>query len=375
MGDCLFTDATRQHSVDSVSSKRFGYTQPPDYFGAVVSVKVLLWPVVYRVILVSFLLSIGFEPALVWAEGFGPFPVRNFHPIQQLVLNMPGDRAAVLKEGVLDVRLELAETATVFRDNSPQAVTTMKFETLRSGLFLRYGAAERWEVSVEVPVLYRSRGFMDGAIEAVERSTTGVSPARKALGSGYIFDISSGGRTIASGREGVVGLGDSTVMSKYQLLSESAFMPAVSIRTALKLPTGDEGQFFGSGSPDFGLGLAAEKGFAGRWVVYGNFNGVVPTGRVAGLALHPTLSGLIAVEYLWSENLSFTAQFDYYSTPFRGVGTRVLDKGVTESVAGFSHRLTRHLLWQGYAVENLDFITGSAADFTLSTLMTYRFES
>ena len=329
-----------------------------------------------RIILVAFLVFLSFPPAPVWAEGFGPFPVRNFQPIQQLVLSMPGDRAAVLKQGVLDVRLELTETASIFRDQSSQANVTMKFETLRSGLFLRYGATERWEFSVEVPLLYRYRGFMDGPIKAVERATTGLSPARNALGnSGYAFNISRGGRTVASGREGAVGLGDSTVISKYQVLLETAWMPAVSIRTALKLPTGDEGQFFGSGSPDLGFGLAVEKGFGGRWVVYGNLNGVVPTGRIAGMPLQPTISGLVALEYLWSENLSFTTQFDYYSTPFHGVGTRVLDKGVTESVAGFSYRLTQHLLWQGYGVENLDFITGSAADFTLSTLLTYRMES
>jgi hypothetical protein len=164
-------------------------------------------------------------------------------------------------------------------------------------------------------------------------------------------------------------------MSKYQLLQETASMPALSIRTALKLPTGYEGQFFGSGSPDVGFGLATEKGFSGRWVVYANLNGVVPTGRIAGMSLQPTVSGLVAIEYLWSENLSLTTQFDYYSTPFHGSGTRVLDKGVTESVLGFSYRLTQHLLWQGYGVENLDFITGSAADFTLSTLLTYRYDS
>ena len=238
------------------------------------------------------------QPSPVKAEGFGPFPVRNFQPIQQLVLSMPGDRAAVLKQGVLDVRLELAETASVFRDEGPQASVTMKFETLRSGLFLRYGATERWELSVEVPVLYRYRGFMEGPIKTVERATTGLSPGRNALGnSGYAFNISRGGRTVASGREGAVGLGDSTVMSKYQLLQETASMPAVSIRTALKLPTGDEGQFFGSGSPDVGFGLAAEKGFGGRWVVYGNLNGVIPTGRIAGMHLQPTISGLVAVEW------------------------------------------------------------------------------
>lgn len=329
-----------------------------------------------RALLAGFLSFICARPETVEADGFGPFPVRNFQPMQQLVLSMPGDRAAVLKQGVLDVRLELAETASIFRDEVPQASVTMKFETLRSGLFLRYGATERWELSVEVPVLYRYQGFMDKPIQMVERVTTGLSPARNALGkSGYEFNISRGGQTVASGREGAVGLGDSTVMSKYQLLQEGASTPAVSIRTALKLPTGDSGEFFGSGSPDVGFGLAAEKGFGGRWVVYGNLNGVVPTGRIAGMPLQPTISGIVAVEYLWSENLSFTAQFDFYSTPFHGVGTKVLDKGVTESVLGFSYRLTPHLLWQAYGIENLDFITGSAADFTLSTLLTYRFGS
>ncbi|MDN5940548.1 MAG: DUF3187 family protein [Nitrospira sp.] len=329
---------------------------------------------VRRVVLAAFLLSFVFEPAIVRAEGFGPFPVRNFHPIDQLVLNMPGDRAAVLKKGVLDIRAEFAETATVFNDQGSQTNVRMHFETLRSGVFLRYGAAERWELSVEVPVLYRSRGFLDGPIEAVENATSGLTPARQALGSAYIFDISRGGRTIASGREGVVGLGDSTIMSKYQFLLESTSMPAVSVRTAIKLPTGDEGQFYGSGSPDFGLGLAAEKGFGGRWVIYLNVNGVVPTGRIAGLALHPTYSSLVAVEYLWSQNFSLTAQFDYWSTPFRGVGTRVLDKGVTEAVGGFSYRFLPNFLWQAYVVENLDFITGIAADLTVSTLLTYRIE-
>ena len=251
-------------------------------------------------------------------------------------------------------------------------------------------AIERWfrlEWMEHTPPFYcsvdiRNAGFKLAPVDTnlypggFNNLTPEISPARNALGKvGYAFDISRGGRTIASGREGAVGLGDSTVMSKYQLLQETASLPAVSVRTALKLPTGDEGQFFGSGSPDFGFGLAAEKGFGGRWVVYGNLNGVIPTGRIAGLPLHPTISGLVAVEYLWSENLSLTTQFDYYSTPFRGVGTQVLDKGVTESVLGFSYRLTPHLLWQGYGIENLDFITGSAADFTLSTLLTYRFES
>ena len=155
------------------------------------------------------------EPGKASAEGFGPFPVRNFHPLQQLVLNIPGDRAVVVRSGDLDIRLELAETAVIYREVNQQASATAKFETLRNGLFLRYGVTDRLEMGIEIPVLYRYQGFMDGAIKAVERATTGLSPARKALGDyGYAYNISRGGRQIVNGTNGAMGLGDSTLMAK-----------------------------------------------------------------------------------------------------------------------------------------------------------------
>jgi hypothetical protein len=330
----------------------------------------------YRVVLAAFLVCLSAWPALVGAEGFGPFSVRNFQPFQQLVLSLPGDRATVVRPGTLDVRLELAETASIFNDKSPQSDVVVKFETLRSGLFLRYGATDRLELGLEVPVLYRYAGFMNGAITATERATTGLNPARAALSNtSFVFNVTRNGQTIMSGGPGATGLGDTTLMSKYQLLTEGVWMPAVSLRGAVKLPTGDQADFFGSGSPDFGLGLAVEKLVAGRWILHSNVTGVVPTGTIAGIGLRPTLSGLVAIEYLWSKNLSLTVHFDYYSSPFKSTGISVFDNGVTETVAGFSYRLAPHFLWQVYGVENLDFITGSAADFTLSTVFTYRFES
>lgn len=330
----------------------------------------------YRVVLAALLVSLSFQPTLVKAEGFGPFPVRNFQAFQQLVLSLPGDRATVVKPGTLDVRLELAETASIYNQFSPQSSVIVKFETLRSGLFLRYGATDRLELGLEVPVLYRYQGFMNGAITATERATAGLSPARAALkNTNFVFNVTRNGQTIMSGGPGAMGLGDTTLMSKYQLLTEGTAMPAVSLRGAVKLPTGDQSDFFGSGSPDFGLGLAVEKLVAGRWMLYGNVTGVVPTGTIAGLGLRPTLSGLAAIEYLWSENLSFTTHFDYYSSPFHATGLKAFDQGVTEVVLGFSYRVAPHFLWQVYAVEGLDFIRGSAADFTVSSVFTYRFES
>jgi len=314
-------------------------------------------------------------------EGFGPFPVRNFQPIQLLFLGMFGDRAAVIKKGALDVRVELAETSTIFNEHSTRVNATMKFETLRSGLFLRYGLTNRLEVGMEIPMLYRYEGFMEGAITGVERALDGVfpfpeNPARKALkNTGFAYNLTQGGRTRFSGTDQVLGIGDISLLGKYQLMSQTAVAPTVSLRLAVKVPSGDEGKFFGSGHSDVGIGLAAEKAVAGRWILHGNVNGVFPTGRVAGLPLQPIVSGVAAIEYLWSPALSLVAQFDYYSSPFHGTGTPILDRGVTEVVAGFNYRLRHNLLWQVYGVENADLITGSAADFTLSTLVTYRFGS
>ncbi|MCI1277955.1 MAG: DUF3187 family protein [Nitrospira sp.] len=315
-------------------------------------------------------------PFSAGAEGFGPFPVRNFQALDQLVLAMPGERAAVLKKGDFDVRLEVANTASIARDQEEQADVSMKFETVRTGLFLRYGLTDRLEIGAEIPVYHRYGGFMEGPIVGVERGTTGVSPPRKALQDvGYAFNLANGGRTLFRGTEGATGLGDISFYGKYQILKETSIAPALSVRVGGKAPTGDTDQVFGSGHPDVGIGLALDKKFAERWILYANLNGVFPMGRIAGLGLQPVMSGLVAVEYLWTEKFSITAQFDYYSPPFHGTGTRVLDKGVTESVLGVSYRVLPGLLWQLYGVENLDFITGSAADFTLSTVLTYRFRS
>ena len=315
-------------------------------------------------------------PLLAGAEGFGPFPVRNFQALDQLVLAMPGERAAVLKKGDFDVRLEAANTASIARDQEEQADVTMKFETVRAGLFLRYGLTDRLDLGVEVPAYHRHRGFVEEPILGVERGTTGISPPRKALReTDYAFNVSNGGRTMFQCSKGATGLGDISFYGKYQLLKETGTLPALSVRVGVKAPTGDTNEVFGSGHPDAGIGLALDKTFASGWILYANVNGVFPTGKIAGLELQPVISGLVAVEYLWTENFSITAQFDYYSPPFHGTGTRVLDKGVTESVLGVSYRVLPGLLWQLYGVENLDFITGSAADFTLSTVFTYRFRS
>ena len=76
-----------------------------------------------------------------------------------LVLGMPGDRATVVSQGTVDMRVELADTASIFNELNPQSGAVMKLETLRSGLFVRYVVADRLEVALEVPGLYCYQGL------------------------------------------------------------------------------------------------------------------------------------------------------------------------------------------------------------------------
>lgn len=307
-------------------------------------------------------------------DGYGPFPVRNFQLIQVMFLGMQGDRATVLKKGALDVRVELAETNNVFYENQPNISAQIKVEQLRSGLFFRYGLTDRLEVAMEIPAYYRYEGFMNGMISQVERLTGSVSPVRSALkNTPFVYNLSQNGQTLFSGSEGDLALGDITLYGKYQLLKDHSWVPAVSVRAAIKVPSGDSGRFFGSGNTDLGLGAAVEKRVADRWFLHGNLNGIFPTGSVATLSTHPAVSAIGAVEYLFTSNFSLNAQFDYFTSHFRDTGTKILDGAVTEVAFGFNYRMRPNLVWQVYGVENIGGTSNDAADFTLSTLMTYRF--
>jgi len=186
-------------------------------------------------------------------------------------------------------------------------------------------------------VFYRWDGFMGGLITQTERLTSGLSPARATLSNTHFaFQVLHNGHKVMAGGPGASGQGLPCSSPSIKFLTETASMPAVSLRGAVKLPTGNQAEFFGSGSPDFGLGLQVEKLVAGRFVLDADFDGVLPTGSIAGFSLQPTISAMAVAEYLWSENLSITAHFDFYSTPFHGTGPDVFDKGVTETVLGFS---------------------------------------
>ena len=71
------------------------------------------------------MVSMGTLAAEEPVEGFGPFPTRNFSPVQNLFLGMPAERATTIGKGRIQVRLESAQTA------KPNTTVNIQSETLR----------------------------------------------------------------------------------------------------------------------------------------------------------------------------------------------------------------------------------------------------
>lgn len=307
-------------------------------------------------------------------EPQGLVPVRNYQPIQGLSLQMPGESAIPVKKGEVRVRADVAETSTILREVTPSVNALLKLNQLRSALDVRYGTPiENLEVGLEVASRYNHSGGIDGLITAVERHVGTPEPLREQLKhSGYVYFIQRNGKTLLNPPNHAFGISDAVLHAKALMLREGAYVPAISLRVALKVPIGDQTRGFGTGVADLGVGLALQKTLWNRLALYINANEVLPTGHYLGLALRGYFTSVSGVEFMATPKFSVTGQFDYYQSPFGHTGARLLDRGVTEAVLALGYRFTPAFLWQVYGVENLDFIRGSAADLTLGTVLTYR---
>jgi hypothetical protein len=303
----------------------------------------------------------------------GPLPVRDFQPIQGLSLQMSGESILPLTKGEFAVRLHISESSTILRETTPNATAILKLNQLRSALDLRYGLFTHTEVGMEIASLYNNSGGIDGFITAVEHLTIHSAPIRESLKhAGFAYAITRGGQTVLQGTNGAYGLSDMILSSKTLLLAEKSAIPGIALRLAVKLPTGDQSRGFGTSLVDLGIGLVAQKTVLTRLVLYQNVNAIFPIGHYLGFGLRPYLTSITGLEIMVTPKFSMTGQFDYYQSPFHDTGLKLLDHAVTEGLLAFGYRLTPRLLWQFYAVENLDFTRDSAPDFTLATVMTYR---
>jgi hypothetical protein len=305
-------------------------------------------------------------------SGYGPSPVRNFQPIQLIFLNLPFERARVQSAGHFELHLETAESNEI-ATNQGVIDATLKFETNRTVLGGSIGVGRGFEVGLDVPMISRFGGFLDPVIDSVEHLLGNFNPERNLFPNNSFgaFQVQRGDVRLFDGKDQSFNLGDIWVSGKYEAWRPEKW-PIVSLRAAIKFPTGRAGGVYGSGKPDFGLGVAAEHQFLDWLVTYGNLALIYPVGPITGgsLTLNPIVTEGIAFEAHVFRPVSLLLQQELYTSPFHGTGAPLLDGTAVELTGGVNVAVAP-LLFQLGLIDNVSGVATSA-DFTLLLRMTYR---
>jgi hypothetical protein len=310
----------------------------------------------------------------------GPIPVRNGRPYQLLFLQFLPEGLDLLPVGKTGHALQLDVFNNLLIPGPTGGVVVVEDNETQRLLFTwRRGLAGKSEVALFVPMLWRNSGFIDELIRGwhhlfglggnpSDYDPTGRDARPSYKSTLYLTDPT--GRPVIRGKN-AFGLGDVSFTGKRLLLSSPR--AALAIRGGFKLPTGNPGQYLGSGGVDIGLMADGRYNFGRDVILFGGFGGILMGGaaRVPN-ARHAMAQYLLAVEYRPNSRDSYVAQLDGNDAAVR-TGNRVADRTHTTLTLGYQRVLDRrHLLYASFS-ENGDwmglrfgtpYLGGVGPDFT-----------
>jgi hypothetical protein len=218
-----------------------------------------------------------------------------------------------------------------------------------------------------MPFITRYGGFLDPPIDEVEKWFNAENPERNLYPQDKFgaFIVQKGDVILFEGGKEEFQPGDLWFSVKREI-EPGGRWPLLALRGALKVPTGNEGAVLGSGNPDLGFGVAAEKQVLRRLMLFLKVNLVFPFGRVGDgdLSLNPIVSESFAAEFALTRCWSALLHQAVYTSPMHGTGTNLLDADVVELGLGFNFAWSERLGFQLLGINNVSGVE-QAADFTL----------
>lgn len=301
---------------------------------------------------------------------YGPLRLVNQQPLQLLFLQPFPDVAPPIEPGHPLVHLNTALTNTLVQQNRDY-VAELDLEMLRTVIDLRYGFHSNVELGLEIPILFTYSGILDRFIDNAEEFFGGKRRQRRDENKGqFAYRVLRDDRLFIQGRDNVLGIGDIVWKLKVRLWRKRAWRPALSIRAAVKLPTGSTSRAFGSGEADGSVGFLLQQSL-GRLTLYVNGDVAFPGKISEEVSLQPFFAGIFAVEYRIARPVSLVAQFRGDTRPFHGT-IPVLDKRLLEALLGVNWALTRRIWLQVGVSEDVFHTACCAADLSLFLNLAWR---
>jgi len=279
-----------------------------------------------------------------------PLPWQEPAPVARMFLQLPFDSPEVSSgSGAREFHLLYSNSILLSQNYSYKLAVHV--ETAAQTVMVRSLAAPGVEVQVAIPVISDTGGFLDRTIVDVERLVAAVNPDRSRLGPGVArFQlIRTDGRGIDT-RAGS-GVGDAWVALKLAIVGQAGWRPALSLRPALKLPTGEPP--FGSGEIDAGGG--AMLGWTWRRLALRlQLDVLQPTGSLSQVRIRTRTYGAaqIATSARVLPGLAVHLQFSAHAAPIVGTGMMQIQAPTYYLTAGASGRVGQLEVYGG-AVENV----------------------
>ncbi|MFQ5525468.1 MAG: DUF3187 family protein [Thermoanaerobaculia bacterium] len=315
----------------------------------------------------------------------GPVPLRAISPLRLLFFQLTPEGPETLGAGESMISIDISESNVLHIRNSPASEfdAEINLEISRVNVRFRRGVSERVDVGLELPVYRFHSGFLDSYIRNIE-DLIGDQKVQRVFerefpGAGlFRFQLKRDGEVFFERPGPRSGLGDLALTVKRTLQKQSGWRPALSLRGAVKLPTGDDEHAMGSGDVDLALGVAGALDWR-RWHFHGTLNATLPFGdpfEAVGLTTPPMVSGHLGFTRRIAPTWAFHFQLGGTSEPFEKIDGREpsplpsepfenFGGSIIDGTLGFSHTLGKRTeLWIALA-EDFQNTTNAASDVTL----------
>jgi len=328
----------------------------------------------------ALLFSVPSAHARQW-EGFGPIYSRNQNPVYLQNLSLAPQRAEVLPEGMLEVRVDSAYSNLFEKAQNSRASLNLDMEYWRLAIRTDYGILPGLQIGIEIPLVNMWGGFLDAFIQDFHNFFGLPNAGRSRVPNGeFHYSFAAGGRSRFDFPSTRLGLGDVILRVKGQLTGEDDDLPAIAWFSELKFPTGKQGRGWGSGAPDLGFGMAMDF----NWKrLHGYFNwGYYAMGGNSYFDEYmydQMFAYMIAGEVSIIDSLSVVVQLNGSTPLLHGTGLDVWDGVPLDLIIGFKGE-ERDLLgewgdlvWQFGFSEDVTG-TGPSVDFTVYMSIGFRFD-
>lgn len=338
----------------------------------------------HRILSILLLLAAGLAAAPASArdyEGFGPLSTRNQNPVYLQFLQLSPRRAEVLPEGMIEARVDSAYSNLFEQGTTRSSRLNLDMEYWRLAPVVAFGVKPGLEVGIEIPFVHMSGGFLDGFIQKFHKAFGFPNGGRDQVPNNeFHYRLDHNGKTLFDHSPLTFGLGDISIYMKQQLTGEDSEWPAIALFADLKFPTGQSDRGVGSGTPDFGFGLALDASWK-RLHGYVNVGGFVLGGNEAldGLVQEAMLQYMIAGELTLLPDWSLIVQIEGGTPLLTGTGIDAWDGIPMDLIVGFRGEerdlfgQSGDLIWQFGFAEDIT-SQGPSVDFTVYMSIGVRFD-